>query len=59
MNVSSFHHRYLDDGASLEWLLANPEHGAPEEQACRAILSKVRHYWSNMQQLEVMRQAGL
>ncbi|KAF6259894.1 hypothetical protein COO60DRAFT_1768631 [Scenedesmus sp. NREL 46B-D3] len=31
---------YLEDGASLEWLLANPEHGLPEEQACRAILNK-------------------
>ncbi|WIA19502.1 hypothetical protein OEZ85_004113 [Tetradesmus obliquus] len=32
--------KYLEDSASLEWLLANPEHGAPQEQACRAILGR-------------------
>jgi hypothetical protein len=33
--------RFLEQAATLEWLLNNPEHGSPEEQACRAILSRV------------------
>eukprot|EP00775_Hariotina_reticulata_P009365 gene9365-9528_t len=32
--------KFLEQGATLEWLLNNPEHGTPEEQACRAILSR-------------------
>eukprot|EP00878_Enallax_costatus_P000591 GHUV01000689.1.p1 GENE.GHUV01000689.1~~GHUV01000689.1.p1 ORF type:complete len:378 (+),score=146.74 GHUV01000689.1:165-1298(+) len=32
--------KYLEQGCTLEWLLEHPENGAPEPQACKAILSK-------------------